>query len=271
MTAEQMAPASPAQAARWLVTVYVGLARRSSERVTPDYASAIRDRVVERTGGLVPPEAVDTLIAESLSDLANGDGKRVLGEAVRELGSWFPRTQLREFLHDLVSLALHDDWYAHEEGRYISAVARRWNLHPADDERVRLWSVIDAHASDSEWTPLHDLALVYIAMAHQSDDDLSQAELNAIARKLAEWLPAAIPGDVNAIVGGALRTYAEGDVRTLVRDAVARLKVSVPPHQRTAIFSDLDYIARADDVVLVEEMAIIAELASAWGIEFAGM
>jgi len=271
MTAKQMGPASPAQAARWLTTVYVALAHRSTEPFSRDYARAIRDRVLERTGGLVSPGAIDTLIAEVSSDLANGDGKRLLGEAVRELGSRYAMKVLREFLHDLVALALHDDWYAHQEGRFISAVARRWSIHPADDERVRLWSVMDSHVPDSGWTPLHDLAVLYIALAHQSDDDLSQQELDAIAKKLSEWLPAAIPGDVGAIVAEALRTYAVGDERSLVREAVARLRISVPPHQRAAIFSDLEYIARADNVVLVEERTLIAELANAWDVEIAGL
>ncbi len=271
MTAEQMAPASPAQTARWLVTVYVALAQRSGVSVPPAYRRAIRDAVVDRTGGLVAPAVIDTLISESLSDLRNGESKRVLGESVRELGALYDPLRLREFLHDLVSLALHDDWYAHEEGRFISAVARRWTLHPADEERVHLWSVMDSQTSEGDWTPIHDLATVYIALAHRSDDDLSQTELDAIARKLGEWLPAAIPGEVTTIVSDALRAYADDDAIQLVRDAVARLKVRVPPHQRAAIFADLEYIARADDIVLVEEMAIIAELASAWGIELAGL
>jgi hypothetical protein len=271
MTADKTASATPVQTARWLVTIFVALARRSGESLDRAYRRAIRDMVVERTGGLVAPDEVDTLISESVSDHTNGESKRVLGEAVRELGMHFEPDGLRDFLHDLVSLALHDDWYAHEEGRFISAVARRWNVHPADDERVRLWSVMDAEASGDTWTAVNDLALVYIALAHQSDDDLSQKELDAIARKLAEWLPAAIPGDVGAIVGDALRTYADGDEVELVREAVARLKVAVPPHQRAAIFSDLEYIARADDVMLVEERAIIAELADAWGMKVAGL
>ena len=270
MTAEQMAPVSPAQTARWLTTVYLALAHRSSEEVGDDYERAIRDRVMERTGSLVSTDFVDTLIREVSSDLANGEGTRVLGEAVRELGVRFEPDLLRQFLHDLVALALHDDWYHHEEGRFVSAVARRWDLHPADEERVRLWSVMDSHLSDGEWTALHDLAIVYIALAHQSDDDLDHNELDAIARKVAEWLPAAIPDDVGAIVAEALRSYAEDRERSIMRDAVLRLKASVPAHQRAAIVADLEYIARADDVVLVEEKAIIAELARAWDVELAG-
>ena len=130
---------------------------------------------------------------------------------------------------------------------------------------------MDSQNSDGDWTALHDLAVVYIALAHQADDDLSQKELDAISRKMAEWLPAAIPDDVRVIVEEALRTYAATDQRSLVRGAIQRLKVIVPAHQRAAIFADLEYIARADDIVLVEEKAIIAELASAWDTELAGL
>ncbi len=271
MTAEPMAPASPIQTAQWLATVYAALALRSSEVIGDDYVRAIRDRVVRRAEGHVTPEAVATLIAEKLSDLRNGDGKRVLGDAVRELAERNEPHVLRQFLLDLVDLALHDDWYAHEEGRFISAVARRWNLHPADDDRTRLWSVMSSQLTEGQWTALHDLAVVYIALAHQSDDDLVQREIDAISRKLAEWLPAALPEDVSAIVGEALHRYAADDPRPLLSEAISRLKVSVPSHQRAAIFADLEYIARADDVLLVEEKAIIAELASAWGTELADL
>jgi hypothetical protein len=63
---------------------------------------------------------------------------------------------------------------------------------------------------------------------------LSQEEIDAITLKLAEWLPAALPSDVLNVVGDALTAYAEG---------------------------------LSDEVVLVEEKALIARLAERWSVD----
>lgn len=250
-----------------LATVYVSLALRSSEDLRGGYIGEVSDRVSHWTSDDVSQAEVTSIVNDAVAVARSESGRRALAESIRGLSHFADLETRRSFLFDLVQLALHDDWYMHEEGTFISAVARRWDVHPAEEGRSRLWSVMNSQSADSEWTPVHDLALIYLALAHRADDELSQRELDAITRKLGEWLPASLPSDVVIIVSEALHVYARGVDDRLLSNAVARIKETVPQHQRAAIIVDLEYVARADDVMLVEEKAIISELARAWDVE----
>ncbi len=254
------------ESAERLATVYVSLAFRASSEPSEEYLDEIVRRVAQWTAG-IPRDDISAVVLSSVSTVRSESGRRALAESIRALSLITDLETRRSFLYDLVQLALHDDWYMHEEGRFISAVARRWDVHPAEEGRSRLWSVMNTHHTQSEWTPVHDLALVYLMLAHRADDDLSQSELDAITKKLSEWLPAALPSDVVVLVSEALHVYASGIGDDALLKAVERIKAAVPLHQRAALVADLEYVARADDVMLVEEKAIISELASAWGIE----
>lgn len=252
-----------------LATVYAALASRSAPEPPASYLGEMAERLSQWTEPEVSAQELVRIVDEAVRNANSTENRAALGEAIRELRVFADQPTRRAFLYDLVQLALHDDWYMHEEGRFISAVARRWNIHPVEAGRSRLWSVMDSHTSETDWTPVHDLALIYLALAHQADAELSQAELDAITKKLGEWLPAALPSDVVIVVSEALHIYARGADPQLLRNAVERVKRNVPMHQRAAIVADLEYVARADQIVLVEEKAIIAELAAAWGVEHA--
>ena len=262
-----MTPPFDIETANKLAIVYVSLAFRSSLDPPDGYLDEISRKVTRWTSDDVKLPDVQWIVRRAVSTVRGDSGRRALAESIRELGLLADLETRRAFLYDLVQLALHDDWYMHEEGRFISAVARRWDVHPAEEGRERLWSVMNSQTTETEWTPVHDLALIYLALAHRADDELSQRELDAITKKLAEWLPAALPSDVVIIVSEALHVYARGADDHLISRAVARVKQAVPQHQRSAIITDLEYVARADDVMLVEEKAIISELARAWGVE----
>lgn len=250
-----------------LATVYVSLAVRSSRDPSREYLQEIGRVVAKWTLPSITIEEIHALVDASLSTVRSELGRRALAESIRTLSHVADLETRRAFLYDLVQLALHDDWYMHEEGRFISAVARRWDVHPAEEGRSRLWSVMNTHHTESGWTPVHDLALVYLMLAHRADDELSQSELDAITKKLSEWLPASLPSDVVVIVSEALHVYAAGLESDALTKSVDRIKAAVPRHQRAALVADLEYVARADNVMLVEEKAIISELAAAWGIE----
>ncbi len=250
-----------------LATVYVSLAFRASGDPSREYLNEIARAVAKWTLPAVSIDEIHAVVDTSVSTVRSELGRRALAESIRTLSHVADLETRRAFLYDLVQLALHDDWYVHEEGRFISAVARRWDVHPAEEGRSRLWSVMNTHHTESEWTPVHDLALVYLMLAHRADDELSQSELDAITKKLSEWLPAALPSDVVVIVSEALHIYASGVANDALAKSVERIKHAVPGHQRAALVADLEYVARADNVMLVEEKAIISELAAAWGIE----
>ena len=246
---------------RDLATIYVALAMRDG-RDDEDLAGEI--------AGLLAKWAWDGSIAAALPDVQSAIDvfRRELSASdlvacIQRVRDHSNPNDRRVALQDLISLALEDGAYSSLEARFVGALAREWDVHPEEPEH-RLWSVFEADGLAGAWSRVHDLAIVYISLAHGSDRDLTQAEIDAIARKLGEWLPAALPSDVVVVLSEALRRYAEGPEADVVEASVTRIRESVPAHQRDAIISDLEYIAQADNVVLVEERAIIERLTRAW-------
>lgn len=251
----------------------VGNRERSSE-FTSAVVGMVR-RVVPTTG----EDAIATSIAKLDSELSAGGARADLLIAVQTLRDLLSVDALRDLLADLVVFALQDDRFESEEARLISAIRRSWDVDSGEavraasanvspDLRERLWSVLGSEgAAGTNWTPVHDLALVYISVAHRSDGELQRAEVDAITRKLAEWLPSALPSDVLNVVDEALRRYASGETHELLEQSIERVVSVVPVHQRPSVIRDLEYVAAADNVVLVEERQLIASLAERWGLQ----
>lgn len=173
------------------------------------------------------------------------------------------------FLERLVEFALRDDELSFRETQYLNDVAAHWDIHAPQDGggSMKLWSILAPVDGETDFTPIHHLALVYLALAYQSDKDLAEVEIEAIRKKISEWLPNALPADVSEVVDKALKKYAQGPEDVVTARAIDVVQKSVPMHQRSALLADLIFVAMADDVILVEERAIIESLARAWGIE----
>ncbi len=130
------------------------------------------------------------------------------------------------------------------------------------------WSILGGTADESgSWSPVHDLALIYVTLAHRPDDDLSSEEILAIATKLNEWVPDAQEDDVLRVVQDALSVYVQGPDKRMFTEAVESIRSTVPKHQLAALLEDLTYVADADGRRLSEEEKMIDQLTRAWSGE----
>jgi len=226
--------------------------------------------------GARPSGALRNAVRRSADDKANVE----LLVAVQDVRDTLSDGQLAAVLEGLVAVALRDDRFEAEEARFVNAVSRSLGIDAAalelsadDEARVRrLWSVLEVgEGAEGRWTPVHDLAVLYLAIAHRSDGELSTTEVDAVTRKLGEWLPSALPADVLNVVDESMRRYANGPSAQILSASVARVVESVPAHQREAVLRDLQYVAEADHLVLVEEKELIARLAEHWGINLSDL
>ena len=247
-----------------LALLYVALAHGSDQRLENAELEVIADRLhawQDRAAGETALGAIKAALEAYVGEASQAR----IEQAVAHLREACPEEQRRAMLEDFVAIALADDVFLYEEARFIERLAAAWDVHPSAGDGGRLWNVLNAGRA-GDWTPLHDLALVYLAVAHQPDRDIAEPEREAIAKKVKEWLPEAREADVAAVVREAFRVYAEAfDEATMAR-ALASLRSAVPPHQRAALLADLRYIACADGVMLVEERAFIERIARALGL-----
>lgn len=116
-------------------------------------------------------------------------------------------------------------------------------------------------------TLLHDLALLYLGLAHGADEDLDPAETRQISASLRRWQPNKDPALIDHVIREATLTYMNGANPQRLDEAVDVLKNALPRDLRATILSDLSDIARADGEILTEEKDFIYRLANEWGLE----
>ena len=222
--------------------------------------------LVSRWSGIEDHDLI-VAIGDAISAINQPDADKVVEDHIDAVARQLAHTDRERLLAELINFALKDDLLDSTESKLINQIARGWDMHPPvlDESSRRHWSLLNP-SGRSDWSPIHDLALVYIGLAHRADRDLVPDEIEAIKLKIAEWLPASIPSDVTTIVRKALGRYSENLDSAILQTAVDSVRDAIPVHQRAALLRDLMFVAEADGVILVEERAIIDNLASAWNI-----
>ena len=117
------------------------------------------------------------------------------------------------------------------------------------------------------WTQLHDMALIYVALAHGTDRQLVDQELDEISARLSEWRKDLSHEDVQEVVMEALVIYLEGNRQEEITRSMLRIKKDVPVLERVAMLDDLKRIAEADGEVVANEEGLIRSLVKIWDVE----
>jgi uncharacterized tellurite resistance protein B-like protein len=116
-------------------------------------------------------------------------------------------------------------------------------------------------------TTLHDLALLYLGLAHGADGALHDDETDAIAAKLRHWNPDKDPALIDHVIREASLSYLNGPSEERLKEAINTLGDVFPERLLRAILHDLNDIAEADGQVVAEERAFIGRIADAWDLE----
>lgn len=252
-------------ALEWSALMYVAAA------VAPD--GFLSDGETQRIGDLLKrrfPDAVHTehalgLIGDALQRLPVGEEAqlKIIDDAATALAHSLSAREREGVLRDLVSIARADGVVMRQERDFIEHLARRWKLDPPDSSQPL--GALESGASD--WSALHDLTLIYLVLAHGTDNDLSKNEVQVMIRKLKEWQPDVSEDRVRAILRTAMNRYAEGVDERRLHQAILAVKESMPASKRMAALHDLIQIANADGVFLDVEEDLINSLLAEWEVD----
>ncbi len=254
-----------------LALIYIALAHGTDEDLDDAEVATMAERLKAWEVGTGQGTVVSA-IKEALDDYMQDQSDEKVNHAIRHIRDVVPQDLRALILDDLMAVALADDKFLYEEGSFIENLVRVWDVHPGahpEEGRVGAWSVL-GDGSGGRWTPVHDLTLLYLSLAHSTDDRLSSTEMAAITEKLREWMPGADEADVLDVVKEVLTVYVQGPDEQMLEEALASVREHVPAHQRAAILGDLAFVADADGTRLDEEQQIITRLAEAWGTEQVG-
>ena len=127
---------------------------------------------------------------------------------------------------------------------------------------------MESNASQGiNWSPMHDLALIYLALTHGADAEISPNEMSVMAQKLRQWTPEQQASRLTGVLNDVMLMYVGESRAQMLDTSVASLRGSISKGQRIAILNDLADIASADGMIVPGEVGFIQHLAQQWEIE----
>jgi uncharacterized tellurite resistance protein B-like protein len=246
-----------------LALVYVALAYGTDSELSDTELATITDALSDWRDEFSVDE-VQELMMEALTVYVEAESEEEVRDSVRALKNGLNRSEKQQALKDIVRIAEADGVMLNSERSLIAALSQEWGLK-TDAEGLLNDSPVD-HEVSEDWSLLHDVGLVYLVVAHSTDNELSGNEIKALLSRLADWREGMTEEDARSIVRTALERYAEGPDTELLQRVVLSIRQNLPVIQRLAVLDDLVYIAEADGQINDNEANMIGTLANAWGL-----
>lgn len=116
------------------------------------------------------------------------------------------------------------------------------------------------------WSPVHDLALLYLSLVHGADAEIAPNEMEVMGTKLQEWYPDTEAEDLSRVTDDVMLVYVSESGHQMLEASVASLAKHLGRGQRLAVLNDLAEIASADGTLARGEVSFIKELAEHWDL-----
>ena len=240
-----------------LALVFIALAYGTDNRL----ADAELDAITERLSGWRPGadrNAVHEVVVEAVSVYLEAPSEEVT-RAVKRLGRELTEPERRRVLEEVVTIAEADGVLLASERGLIATLASAWEMKSLGDDLLAQTTV--ATEERPHWSLLHDVALVYVVLAHGTDGDLSGSEIDAIIRRLHDWQPELSEDDLRRVIGDVVTYYGTGLDRQALVQPVHNLREALPMMQRLAVLDDLRFIAEIDGPLVQEEQEMLRSIA----------
>lgn len=243
---------------RDVAAVYLNVAHRSDQTMSDTELEKMTQVLAERSSE-IEREDLRALVMESLEAyLDSVDADEDARAAAERLHHALSREQKEAVLVDLKHIAEADGVALQGERRMLGALADIWGLElEVEDRPVEI----------EGWGVLHDLAYIFLVLAHGTDNDLTETEAQVMLNKLKEWRPEESSYDMRSVLEAALDVYAAGEDEEQLERSIGSVRQTLPREQRMAALNDLVKIANADGIFLDNEEDLINHLLAAWDVD----
>jgi uncharacterized tellurite resistance protein B-like protein len=246
-----------------LALIYVALAYGTDSELSDTELATITDALSGWRDEFSVDE-VQEVVMEAVTIYLEETSRDEVRESIRSLRHSLTEEERHQALEDIVRIAEADGIMLVSERSLIRALSQEWGLKATADILLGRSTAVDETAKG--WTLLHDIGLVYLVVAHSTDNELSEAEIKALLTRLTDWREGMDEDEARTIVRTALERYAKGPDTELLQKVVLSIRQNLPVIQRLAVLDDLVYIAEADGLVKDNEANMIGTLAKAWGL-----
>ena len=243
-----------------LVHLYLAMAYGTDQELADEELGALIEKVHAHAPDLSEDD-VQEIVAELLTEyLEHGEAIPPAIDTLDVLRSALPETQRRRVLDDLLFIAEADGVVLRAERKLLNTLAGRWEV-----DLPHLTSPpLNLEVEDDSWGILHDLAFMYLVMAHATDRELTTEEVDTILQKLEDWQPNMTRGRILRIIDAAVERYAQVPAPSALDEAIASVKEHLSRPQLLDVLEDLRQIADADGKVLESEEELLAHLRRSW-------
>ncbi|WP_457653527.1 tellurite resistance TerB family protein [Rhodocaloribacter sp.] len=247
-----------------LALLFLSVAYGTDHELSEDELNTIVNSLKEWLPGQ-DDEKIHELVMEAFSVYLEGDLSSELSNTIQSLEKTLTPDQRQHVLENIMRIAEADGVLLSTEQNLIGLVASTWGLKEIERE---LLGQSTAHVEVSEgWSLLHDIALLYLIVAHGSDNSLSNAEIQVMIERLSEWQPDLTGEEVRSILREALQGYSEGLETEEIHDTLDSIKRAFSRIQCFAVVNDLVSIAQTDGPLNEHAVSMIRSLADAWDID----
>ncbi len=247
-----------------LALIYIALAYGTDHELSEGEMDALTDAL--RDWAAIPDDArVQELVMEAATAFLEGDGRAEVRHSIDRLGEDLTFDERRQALRDVMRIAEADGVLLEREQGLIHLLAEAWSLKQLGEDLVQDTSVV-VQRKGEDWGLIHELAFLYIVVAHSANNDLSSEEIDVMLDRLGEWQPELSREEMRDVFRRSLQVYADEPEQALIQESVQALKEVLPLVQRLTVLDDLNTVAYADGALTRSERELIMYLAQAWDV-----
>ncbi len=247
-----------------LALIYIALAYGTDHDLREEEMTAITEALKEWT--VIPESArVQEVVMEAATVFLEGDARAEVRRSIHQIGDELTLGERSRALRDVMDIAEADGVLLEREQGLIHVLADAWELKQLSEELIEDTSAV-VQRKGEDWGLIHELAFLYIVVAHSSNNELTSAEIDMMIDRLHEWQTELSVEEVRDVLRRSLQVYAEEPGQSLIQESIEALKGVLPLVQRLTVLDDLDAIAHADGGLSPNERELIMNLAQAWDV-----
>lgn len=246
-----------------LALVYIAFAFGAAEELDNNALAIVTD-VLQDWRADFPPDLAQDVVMEAVDAYIGDASESMLEAAVSVLGEALSPDERLRALEHILRIVKVDDLLVSFETYLIQKLAASWKIR-ATAKRLLMESTSTV-ALAPEWTLLHDIALLYVVLAHAGDGDLTPPELELMQDRLADWQPDMPREAIRSVLSTAMTWYQQGPNLNLLQRTVASMRDKMPAMHRLLLLDDMLHIAEADGDLAAHEKELIQNFSEAWGV-----
>lgn len=246
-----------------LAIVYIALAYGTDHELVDEELETLTDALRDwNPEGTV---SVREIVLEAATAFLEGNAEAEVQDAVGRIGAELSPSEQRDTLRNVVRIAEADGVLLEREQGLIHTLAEAWSLKHLSAELVADTSAVVQRRGE-DWGLIHELAFLYVVVAHSPENDLHPEKIETMLERLQEWQPDLSEEEVRDVLRHALQVYADQPNRSLIQDSVEALKDALPGVQKLTVLDDLHAVVEANGGTTPNERELIMSLARAWDV-----